>query len=291
MERGQQEVVIAKILNNNLVLSRDKEGREIIVKGCGIAFQKKRGEKIDQSKIEKIFVPENKTRSRQMQEYLLSIPEEYLNFVQEYVEKIKKKYDLKLNDSIYLSLSDHLMGSVKRCREGIALSNVLLVDIRQLYRMEYEIGVEMLKEINQKLQTEFPLDEAGFLALHFVNAQEGSKGDSYEISSIVSNILGIVKQYYQIENFDEDSFYYQRFVTHLKFFAQRFLHKELHYGEDTKLFQIIKEECREAYGCVKMIYLMMEEKYQYTLTEEEMLYLTIHIQKIIEEKASLSRKV
>lgn len=81
-------MVIAKILNNNLVLSRDKEGREIIVKGCGIAFQKKRGEKIEQSKIEKIFVPENKTRSRQMQEYLLSIPEEYLNFVQEYVEKM-----------------------------------------------------------------------------------------------------------------------------------------------------------------------------------------------------------
>ncbi|MDO5410559.1 MAG: PRD domain-containing protein [Lachnospiraceae bacterium] len=280
-------MLISKILNNNLVLSRDEKGREVIVKGCGIAFQKKRGAAIDESKIEKIFVPKNKNNSRQMQEYLLSIPEEYLDFVQNQVEEIKEKYDLKLNDSICLSLSDHLMGSVKRFREGIRLTNVLLVDIRQLYRTEYQIGVHLLEEVNKKFHTSLPLDEAGFLALHFVNAQEGSREDGYEISLIVKEVLDIVKQYYQIEKFDEDSLYYQRFLTHLKFFAQRYLHKEFQYTEDAELFNIVKEQCREAYGCVKMIYLAMEEKYSYALTEEEMLYLMIHIQKITEKKSEL----
>ena len=63
--------------------------------------------------------------------------------------------------------------------------------------------------------------------------------------------------------------------------------------EISDLFKIcfsMSEECREAYGCVKMIYLMMEETYQYTLTEEEMFYLTIHIQKITEKKDSMERK-
>lgn len=278
-------MVISKILNNNLVLSRDEKGREVIVKGCGIAFQKKRGAEIEEDKVEKIFVPKSKSNSRQMQEYLLSIPEEYLNFVQKQVDQVKKDYALKLNDSIYLSLSDHIMGSVKRCREGITLTNILLVDIRQLYRKEYEIGVEMLEETNKIFQTNLPLDEAGFLALHFVNAQEGSRGDSYEISVIVKEILELVRQYYQLECFDEDSLYYQRFLTHLKYFAQRYLHKELQYTKDTKLFEIVKEQCREAYGCVKLIYLMMEDRHQYALTEEEMLYLMIHIQKITEKKS------
>ncbi|MEE0727613.1 MAG: PRD domain-containing protein, partial [Clostridium saudiense] len=40
---------------------------------------------------------------------------------------------------------------------------------------------------------------------------------------------------------------------------------------------------KEAYGCVKLIYLTMDDKYNYKLTEEEMLYLTMHIQSITEK--------
>ena len=54
-----------------------------------------------------------------------------------------------------------------------------------------------------------------------------------------------------------------------------------------KIFQIIKEQYKDAYGCVKMIYLMMEDEYHYQLTEDEMLYLTIHIQKITEDQKRL----
>lgn len=277
-------MLIMKILNNNLVLSRDEQGREVIVKGCGVAFQKKRGQEIDESVIEKIFVPENQQNSRQMQEFLLSIPSEYLDFVQRYVDDVKEKQGLNLGDSIYLALSDHLMGTIQRFRDGISLQNLLLLDIRRLYKKEYSIGLDMLHAVTQKFHVELPVDEAGFIALHFVNAQ-GNRGenDGYQISTLVKQILEIVENYYEME-FQEDNIYYQRFLTHLKYFAQRFLHKELHYDEDTKLFDIVKEQYRESYGCVKLIYIMMEEKYQYQLTEEEMLYLIIHIQKITERE-------
>ena len=49
-------MVIYKILNNNLILSRDGQGHEVIVKGCGIAFQKKKGQQVEESRIEKIFL-------------------------------------------------------------------------------------------------------------------------------------------------------------------------------------------------------------------------------------------
>lgn len=52
---------------------------------------------------------------------------------------------MKLNDSIYFSLSDHIMGAISRLENGIRLQNMLLLDIKQLYHKEYEIGLELLK--------------------------------------------------------------------------------------------------------------------------------------------------
>lgn len=286
------EMRVSKILNNNLVLSKNENNEEIIVKGLGIGFRAKRGDKIDESLIEKIFYPENHQNSIQIQQYLLSIPEEYLDFVQKYVDNVKEKEpDLHLNNSIYLSLSDHIMGTVERFGNGISLKNVLLLDIQQLYKKEYEYGLNMVEEVNRTFHVQLPADEAGFIALHFVNAEEGQQNnDSYQIAMIVNQVQEIVKNYFSDIVFNESSLYYQRFLTHLKYFAQRYLHKELQYDEDENLFQIIQEQCREAYGCVKLIYLMMEEKYHYALSKEEMIYLSIHIQTNVDKSRALAAK-
>lgn len=96
---------VNKILNNNLVLSKNEDNEEIIVKGLGIGYHAKRGDKIDESLIEKIFYPKNHQNSIQMQQYLLSIPEEYFDFVQKFVDHVKEEApNLRLNNSIYLSL-------------------------------------------------------------------------------------------------------------------------------------------------------------------------------------------
>ncbi len=283
---------VSKILNNNLVLSRNAENEEIIVKGLGIGFHAKRGDAIDESLVEKIFYPENHQNSIQIQQYLLSIPEEYLDFVQKFVDQVKKEEpDLRLNNSIYLSLSDHIMGTVERFGNGISLKNVLLLDIQQLYKKEYEYGLKMVEEANRKFNIQLPADEAGFIALHFVNAEEGQQNnDNYQITMIVNQVQEIVKTYFSDITFNESSLYYQRFLTHLKYFAQRYLHKELQYDEDENLFQIIQEQCREAYGCVKLIYLMMEEKYHYALSKEEMMYLAIHIQTNVDKSRAAAKK-
>lgn len=283
---------VSKILNNNLVLSRNEDNEEIIVKGRGIGFHARKGDRIDESMIEKIFYPENHQNSVQIQEYLLSIPEEYFDFTQRFVDQIKEENpDLQLNNSIYLSLSDHIMGTFNRLRDGISLKNVLLLDIRQLYKKEYGFGERLVKELNEAFQVDLPLDEAGFMALHFVNAEDGRQNDdSYRIALIVNQVQEIVKSYFSDVTFDETSLYYQRFLTHLKYFAQRYLHKELQYDEDENLFRIIQEQCREAYGCVKLIYLMMEEKYHYELSKEEMMYLSIHIQTNVDKSRAAAKK-
>lgn len=41
---------INKVLNNNLVFSKNKDGEDIIVAGLGIGFQKIKGDEIEQKK-------------------------------------------------------------------------------------------------------------------------------------------------------------------------------------------------------------------------------------------------
>ena len=40
---------------------------------------------------------------------------------------------MNLNDSIYFSLSDHIMGAISRLKQGIRIQNMLLLDIKLLY--------------------------------------------------------------------------------------------------------------------------------------------------------------
>ena len=40
-------MVIIKVFNNNAVIARDAENREIVLMGCGIAFKKKNGDEVD----------------------------------------------------------------------------------------------------------------------------------------------------------------------------------------------------------------------------------------------------
>lgn len=274
---------VSKILNNNLVLARDKQNNEVIVKGLGIGFHSKRGDLINENLIEKVFYPENQQNSIQIQEYLMSIPEEYLDFVQRFIDSIKKRDNISFNNSIYFSLSDHIADAINRFYKGISLENMLLLDIQQLYKNEYELGIEMITLINERFNVELNEDEAGFIALHFVNSEDGNQNNNVQITMIVSDIQKIVKEYYSDIIFDESSLYYQRFLTHLKYFAQRYLHKEFKYNEDERLFRIISEQYKDAFGCVKMIYLMMKEKYNYLLSKEEMIYLSIHIQTNVEK--------
>ncbi len=51
---------IGKIFNNNAVMAKDNNNREIVLIGCGLAFKKKVGDEIDEALIEKTFTLKEK---------------------------------------------------------------------------------------------------------------------------------------------------------------------------------------------------------------------------------------
>ncbi|MGU3491853.1 PRD domain-containing protein [Staphylococcus saprophyticus] len=87
--------------------------------------------------------------------------------------------------------------------------------------------------------------------------------------------------------FDEESLTYFRFVTHLKFLAQRILSKNPLNTSEIELYDIVKEKYKDAFKCVKKIEVFLMKKYQYEMTKDEALYLTIHIQRLISRNESV----
>lgn len=82
---------------------------------------------------------------------------------------------------------------------------------------------------------------------------------------------------------DENSANYHRFVTHLKYFTQKMTHQTSGKDSsiDSELYRMVASKYSNSFNCVKKIAELLDKKYNYTLTEEDQLYLTVHIQRII----------
>lgn len=274
---------IFKILNNNVAVVLDDHGDEKIVMGRGICFKKKAGEAIDPEAVDKVFSLSEGEVSNKFQVLVQDIPMEHMALGEEIIAEARLRLGKHLNDMIYISLIDHVHTSIVRFLEGVTVKNALLWDIRRFYREEYQIGLWALDLIQERFKVRLPEDEAGFIALHLANAQMDQEvmHNMYEITRIMQELVNIVKYSFQI-SFDEDDVYYYRFITHLKFFAKRLVERNIYTEDDNDdLWEVIRGKYPRAFGCVEKITQFIKKKYEYELSKEEQLYLTIHVERVV----------
>lgn len=275
-------MIINKVLNNNVVIVFNENNEELIIMGKGIGYHKSKGDLLENNNINKVFKIVNKDISNKFQELLFHIPNDFVKICLEIIEYAQSKLSKKLNESIYISLSDHLYSAFLRMKEGISIKNNILWEIKRFYKTEFEIGMKSIEIIEIKTGVKLAEDEAGFIAFHLVNAQL-NKGTQlvYDVTKMIHEILNSVKYHFNIK-FNEESVFYYRFIMHLKFFAQRLFSNETYFGEnDGELLAIIQEKYKSAFECVIKISKFIQKKYNYKLSDDEIIYLTIHISKLI----------
>ncbi|MBY8911917.1 PRD domain-containing protein [Bacillus sp. YC2] len=274
---------IAKIINNNVISVINEGERELVIMGRGIAFQKKTGDPVDETRIEKIFTLDNKDVSEKFKTLLYDIPLENMEVSEEIISYAKMQLGKKLNDSIYVSLTDHIHFALERHQKGLDIKNALLWETKRLYKDEYAIGRQALSMIREKIGVTLPEDEAGFIALHIVNAELNEEMPNIiNITKVMQEILSIVKYYFGIE-YDEESLFYYRLVTHLKFFAQRLFNGSCMKSQDDFLLKTVKEKYDHAYECTETINRYIQKEFGRKLTSDELLYLTIHIERVVKQ--------
>jgi len=275
-------MIIMRILNNNTVITLDEQGKEKIVCGKGIAYKKKIGDIVPENAVNKVFLASDRTERQKLATLLAEIPLEHVQVADDIVEMVKVQLGKNLNNSLYINLSDHIHTAVERFLNGVTVSNSLLWDIKRYYNTEYQLGLNALGIINDALKVRLPNDEAGFIALHIVNAEmdEANLARVYQITQVIQELCNLVRYHFAIE-FDEESTDYYRFVTHLKFLARRLVEaKQYDDHISDGLFPILIQKYPEAYQCVQRIYSFVLKKYSYTLSEDEQVYLIIHIERV-----------
>ncbi|KZE77825.1 transcription antiterminator LicT [Paenibacillus jamilae] len=273
-------MIITKIFNNNAIIAKDSKRHEFVVMGRGIAFKKNAGEQVEEHLIEKVFVLKQKDASEKFKLLLEDVPTEYVSLCYDIIEYGKSILEAQLSDYVYVSLTDHMNNAFKMFDEGFKNANPLIWEIRKFYPKEFGVGLKALDFIEEETGKRLSEDEAGNIALHLINAQVNSSyhkvADVAQQTQKIQDILNIIKYSYNI-TLDEQSTSYERFITHLRFFFQRLIQKEKKLAlEDDFLLRQVKAKYKKAYNCMLKI-----EKYLDTvLSDEEKLYITIHIQRV-----------
>lgn len=110
--------------------------------------------------------------------------------------------------------------------------------------------------MRERLDVSMTEDEAGFIAMHIINARLDIKmSDVYDITKMINGCIEISEYFFQ-EKFNRNSVYYERFLSHLKFLAQRlFQNKPLpqNLSDDEVFFSMIMKTCNKHYKCALCI--------------------------------------
>ena len=270
---------IARVLNNNVLVVTDENQGEKVVMGRGIGFQKRVGEYINTQGIEKEYALSSHELTRRLSELLSRIPLEVMTTCDIIISRSRERLG-HLQDSIYISLTDHCQFALERVRQGIVLPNALLWDIKRLYPKEFQLGEEALAVIHKRLGVRLPKDEVGFIAMHLVSAQmRGSMEDVKEITQLMREMLQLIKFQFAI-NSQEESLSYQRLVTHLKFFAYRIIEHASVSDENPELQQAVKQNYFAAWECAERIAAFIRQQHQRETTSEEIMFLAINIERV-----------
>ncbi|OTN75971.1 hypothetical protein A5886_001047 [Enterococcus sp. 8G7_MSG3316] len=212
---------IVKRINNNVVLSKEEEV-EVILMGKGIGFQTKPGDWIPPESIEKKYYPEDDLTVEHMSKVMTKANEKQMAVIYEIVRIFRDSIETDFNPNVYFTLMDHILFAISRQKQDIVLTNPMHWEIKKIYAKEYAVSLQAVALIRQELYPDFSQEEAAFITLHFVNAEieKSANQSAFEHTELTNNILRIVKYSMNIE-YDENSSYFQRFVTHIRYYLIR----------------------------------------------------------------------
>lgn len=267
---------VIKKINNNVALCVDDNNNELIAFGKGIGFRAPPYE-VELGQISRTYYGINKPYI----DMINDIPEKILELSIKVVEYARTKLDNLNNSNIVITLADHINFAIERYEKKINVRLPIIYDIQYLFEVEMDIGEKALSLIKRDIGVSLPKDEAAYIALHIINAETMNKKvkKTKPDEKIIDDITELVENYFDIK-IDKNNFNYSRFVTHMYYFLKRGKKNEFLHDDNNSMYNSIVSELPETYECYKIIRAYLEKSLQWNLTNEESMYLILHINRL-----------
>lgn len=160
----------------------------MILTGKGLRFAMPAGEEVDEARVDKMFELSDPA-SRRLQELLATTPIEYVDLADpDPSARAREQLTGPIAEGLIVHLADHLHMAVRRHREDIDPQHDAAGDpALPCRRAPCGPGGGRNRQ-RQAPGTELDEDEAGFIALHLVNARLGSEDPARPLTRITGAV-------------------------------------------------------------------------------------------------------
>jgi beta-glucoside operon transcriptional antiterminator len=274
---------VLKVYNNNVVLASDG-GREVVLTGRGLGFRAQRGDRVDEARVQQVFVPDAQHDLEQLSAFLTEIPPEHLAIAAEILEQAQAELGTTFTQSMVIPLADHLSFAVKRVRQHIALEYPLRSEVAHLYPNELRVARQAVALASERTGVQLPPDEAVPIALHFVNALFATDDLSRTVrmTELFRQVFEVLDSAYD-RHFDTESINAARFITHLRYFFVRVDTGKQLAENPASFVQSIRTSFPLAYQCAERVKALLELRLETPISPDEVIYLTLHVARLASE--------
>lgn len=268
---------VSKVINNNVVSCLDDSGRELVVMGKGLGFRCRAGDTLDPALAEKVFRMDTPEEMGKLKSLFSSLSPELLELCEKIIDHANQALGHRLNESIYLTLTDHIQFSLSRVRQNMAFPNPLMTEVRVFYPGELAVGWFALEQIRDRFGVKLPEDEAASIALHIVNAEyDSSMNATMRATQVLGPIVEILEGWPGLK-LNPRHLNYDELIVHIKFLAmQSFSHG----GQDWAapgLDRLVGGQFPEAFACAEEIVQFLGEQCGSPVPATEQAYLALCI--------------
>jgi beta-glucoside operon transcriptional antiterminator len=101
-----------------------------------------------------------------------------------------------------------------------------------------------------------------------------------DFSQMLEEVTEIVEDHFHVM-VDRESFNFTRYATHIQYLFQRLRQKTAIDSDNLRMYKDLREEFPAIAACVEEIAEHIEKTWYCTLSEEEKLYLILHVNRIL----------
>lgn len=250
--------------------------------GKGIGFPKTPYELEDLSLITRTFYDID-------QKYIglfSEIPETVIHFTAKLVDIARNELKYELNPNLVVTMSDHISFCIQRAKKDVYVQMPLIYEVEQTFPAEAKIGRYAVKQIERRFHVRLNQNEASGIAMNFVNARYNSKSRTdvtdelqSQYDDILEDTISIVEDEMGIL-IERNSFNFARYSSHLMYLLKRIAGHQTLDSDNGIMYKSMREEFPEIAACVDLINRYFRRKLKIDLSEEEKLYLILHINRI-----------